>query len=80
MSRELDVRDFTRNRVTPQRTMELQALAAKISDSLPGTHRIRVERMDPATGNAAHIVSDASPPTPFWGRCLKNDGTTGSQR
>jgi hypothetical protein len=64
MSRELDLRNLSRNRLTPQRTTELQALAASISDRLPGTHRIAVKRMDPTTGNAAHVVSEASPPTP----------------
>jgi hypothetical protein len=63
MCRELDVRDFTRNRVTLQRAMELQSLAVAISDRLPGTHRITVERLDPVTGNAAHIVSQGAPPS-----------------
>ena len=64
MSRELDVRDFTHNRVTPQRALELQSSASSISDRLPGAHRIRVDRLNPTTGTAAHIVSEASPPTP----------------
>lgn len=63
MTRDLDTRDFTRNRATPQRATELQTLATMISDRLPGGHRIAIERLDPATGNAAHIVSRASPPS-----------------
>jgi hypothetical protein len=63
MSRELDTRDFTRNRVTPRRAMELQSLASAISDRLPGKHRIAIERLDPNTGNASHIVSHAATPT-----------------
>jgi extracellular elastinolytic metalloproteinase len=63
MSRELDIRDFTRNRATPQRAMELQSLAVMISESLPGAHRITIERLDPVTGNAAQIVSEGAPRT-----------------
>jgi len=63
MARDLDTRDFTRNRATPQRATELQTQASMISDRLPGGHRIAVERLDPATGNAAHIVSRGSPPS-----------------
>ena len=44
MSRELDVRDFTRNRVSQQRATELQASAEAVSDRLPGSHRVRVAR------------------------------------
>lgn len=43
--------------------MELQSLAVAISDRLPGPHRITVERIDPVTGNAAHIVSEGAPVT-----------------
>ena len=57
MIRQLDIRTFKRNRATPQRAVELQTLAIAISDRLPGKHRITIERLDPTTGNAAHVTS-----------------------
>src|SRR5437667_937995 len=61
MSREIDVRDFTRSRVTPERATELQSLASEISERLPGTQHIRIDRFDATTGNPAVVVSEASP-------------------
>lgn len=62
MSRELDRRDFTANKVTPARETELQASAASVSNALPGDQRIEIERFDPTTGNAA-AVRIVPPPT-----------------
>jgi hypothetical protein len=61
MSRELDVRNFSTNRVTPDRTVALQALAAKTSEKLPGTQKITIEGFDAGTGNSSHIAAQAAP-------------------
>jgi hypothetical protein len=64
MSKELDVRNFSTSRVTPERTTVLHALASTVSDRLPGTHKITIEGFDAGTGNASHIVSQAAPAEP----------------
>jgi extracellular elastinolytic metalloproteinase len=61
MSRELDRRDFTQHPNLENREAELRGVAATLSDRLPGPHRIRVARMDPATGNPAAVTSEAAP-------------------
>lgn len=61
MSREIDRRDFTVNKVTPTREAELRARAVDVSVRLPGTHRIRIERFDATTGNPAVIASESAP-------------------
>jgi len=61
MSREIDRRDPSVNRVTPLREEELNERAAVVSDLLPGAHRVRVERLDAATGNPSLVASDSAP-------------------
>lgn len=61
MSREIDRRNFSVNRVTPTREAELKSLASEISNRLAGSHRIRIESFDTATGNPAAITSEGAP-------------------
>ncbi|MEK6300588.1 MAG: M36 family metallopeptidase [Acidobacteriota bacterium] len=61
MSREIDRRDQSVNRVTPLREAELHERAAAASDRLPGAHRVRIEGLDPNTGNPALIASESAP-------------------
>lgn len=61
MSRELDRRDFTVNKVTPAREAELRSRAADVSNRLPGTHRIRIASFDAVTGNPSVVTSEAAP-------------------
>ena len=44
MSRELDRRDFSVNKVTPTRECELHTMASDVSASLPGSHRVQIAR------------------------------------
>lgn len=59
MSREIDRRDLSINKVTPAREKELNLLASEVS--LPGAHRVRIERFDPTTGNPAVVISESAP-------------------
>lgn len=61
MSREVDRRDFTINKVTPARQNALETLADNISENLPGRHRIRIAGYDAVTGNPSTVVSEAAP-------------------
>ena len=61
MGRELDRRDFRTNRASAARESELQHLAERISDALPTTHRVHIERFSSALGNPSRIISEASP-------------------
>lgn len=61
MSRNVDLRDFTENRLSPERGDELASLAAEVSERLPGDHRVTVAMMDATTGNAATVRSEAAP-------------------
>jgi extracellular elastinolytic metalloproteinase len=61
MSREMDRRDFTTNKVTPTRQDALNTLAADVSEQLPGEHRIRIGGYDAVTGNPSMVVSEAAP-------------------
>jgi extracellular elastinolytic metalloproteinase len=61
MGRQIDLRDHSVNRVTAVRETELNSLAASVSDSLPGGHRIRIRGYDAATGNPAVVASEAAP-------------------
>lgn len=61
MSREIDRRDHSVNRVTPLREAELRERAAATSDRLPGAHRVRIAGLDPTTGNPALIASESAP-------------------
>jgi hypothetical protein len=59
MSRELDVRNFTRSKVTAGRTTKLQGLASS-SKNLAGMHAIRIEKFDNTTGNPAVVLSEGA--------------------
>ena len=61
MSRTVDLRDFSENRVSAERGDELASLAAEVSDRLPGAHRISVAMVDATTGNPATVTSEAAP-------------------
>jgi hypothetical protein len=61
MSRELDKREFGRKQVTPAREVKLNSIASEYSASLPGEHRIRIEKFDTTTGNPHVVVSEAAP-------------------
>lgn len=60
MSREIDRRDFTVNKVTPTREAELRSRASDVSNRLPGAHRIRIESFDATTGNPAVVTSESA--------------------
>jgi Fungalysin metallopeptidase (M36)/Fungalysin/Thermolysin Propeptide Motif len=62
MSREIDTRNSTQDLATPQRTAHLHAAAASVSAALPGTQRVVIRRMDPATGNPRTIALEAATP------------------
>jgi extracellular elastinolytic metalloproteinase len=62
VSRERDRRDFSVSKATPSRAKQLQAVAAEVSDRLPGQHRVAVGALDATTGNPAVVVSKAAPP------------------
>src|SRR4051812_29122967 len=62
MSREIDIRNSTQNFATPQRAAQLQAAAAGVSASLPGTQRVVIQRMDATTGNARTVALEAAAP------------------
>jgi hypothetical protein len=61
MARELDVRNFSENRATEERRAELDSVARRVSNDLPGEHRIRIANMDGTTGNPAAVVSEGAP-------------------
>lgn len=61
MSREVDRRDFSVNRVSSAREQELRRLAADISlRGLPGGQRVRVTGFDATTGNPSAVTSEAA--------------------
>jgi extracellular elastinolytic metalloproteinase len=64
MSREVDRRDYSVNKVTPARENELKSLASDVSDRLPGAHRVRIASFDATTGNPAVVRSEAAPAQP----------------
>ncbi|MEX1026619.1 MAG: M36 family metallopeptidase [Candidatus Paceibacterota bacterium] len=61
MGRELDRRDSTVSRLTPERENRLRGLAEEASNQLPGSHRLNIAGFDPVTGNARSIVSESAP-------------------
>ncbi len=61
MSRELDVRDISEPRATPEQTEALKEAAERVSEALPGSQRVEVARVNMATGNAAAVVSVDAP-------------------
>ena len=62
MGREIDLRDWSVNRLTPARQEELTALAAEASVRLPGDHELRITGFDRATGNPSTVASDLAEP------------------
>jgi extracellular elastinolytic metalloproteinase len=61
MSREIDRRDPSVNRLTPSRETELRERAAAASDRLSGAHRVRIVGLNPITGNPDSIASESAP-------------------
>src|ERR671932_804 len=61
MAREVDLRNPNVDRATPDRRDELELLASETSDQLPGEHRIRIENIDPTTGNPSALLSEEAP-------------------
>ncbi|HUR22562.1 MAG TPA: M36 family metallopeptidase [Acidimicrobiales bacterium] len=61
MSREVDVRNFSASRATPERIEALSRAADEVSNALPGSHQVRITKVDPTTGNAAVVESIAAP-------------------
>jgi extracellular elastinolytic metalloproteinase len=61
MAREVDVRRITPAGAGPERERELALEAEHVSAALPGDHEVRVERLDPATGNPAVVASVGAP-------------------
>ena len=61
MSRELDSRDFSANRVTRKQTAELHAHASDASARLPKDHQVQISSFDATTGNPRVITSDSAP-------------------
>ena len=60
MSREVDVRAFTVNRVEPARANDLRGLANTVSAGLPGSHRVSIRKFDATTGNPALVSSSGA--------------------
>src|SRR5947199_10429528 len=61
MSREMDKRDYNVKKLTPAREEEFNKVAATVSDQLPGSHRVKIARFDPRTGNPGSLRSEAAP-------------------
>ncbi len=61
MSRGIDRRDFSVNKVTSARESALNSLASEVSDRLPGAHRVRITSFDATTGNPAGVTSESAP-------------------
>jgi extracellular elastinolytic metalloproteinase len=61
MSREIDRRDFSINKVTPARQEELHGRAATLSEGLPGEERVRIDGFDAVTGNPSMVLAEAAP-------------------
>lgn len=60
MSREIDLRDPARTRLTPARTDRLNDLSEGVSNALAGEHRVRIASFNGLTGNPAVIASDGA--------------------
>src|SRR5260370_1253742 len=59
MGREVDVRDHSSSRLTPQRAALLQSKADELSASMPGMQKVRVGRINPGTGNPSAVAASA---------------------
>jgi extracellular elastinolytic metalloproteinase len=58
---EIDKRNFSKNRATPDRQKKLNLKAEEISKKLPDTHKIKIKQFDRTTGNFAEIISESAP-------------------
>ena len=61
MGREFDCRNFNINLRSASRESELLNLVDEISDRLPSSHRVRIERFGATRGNPVRILSEGSP-------------------
>jgi extracellular elastinolytic metalloproteinase len=61
VTREIDRRDFSANKLTRARQDELHARAASISEGMPGQERVRIDSFDALTGNPALVLAEAAP-------------------
>lgn len=58
---EIDKRNFSQNRITRDRTMQLEKNAKDVTEKLPGDHEIIVKNMDKTTNNPSEIISKSAP-------------------
>jgi extracellular elastinolytic metalloproteinase len=62
MAKEIDRRNFLSDKVSDSRKKELKSIASAVSrDVLPGEHKVKIEKFDNTTGNAALVISESSP-------------------
>lgn len=61
MTREIDLRNLSINRITSTRSNELNKAAAEVSNMLPGEHTLSILNFDAATGNAGLVASSDAP-------------------
>ena len=58
---EIDKRDFSTNRATPDRKKKLQSAADNISNTLQGSPEINITKVDSFSGNPAKIILESTP-------------------
>ena len=58
---EIDKRNFSANRATDERQNQLSLAAEEVSENLPGSHNIKIDKFDKTTGNFAEIISESAP-------------------
>jgi extracellular elastinolytic metalloproteinase len=58
---EIDKRNFSENRVTSDRALELEKNAKEVTEKLPGDHKITIKQMDKTTNNPSEIISESAP-------------------
>ncbi len=61
MTKEIDRRDFSANKVTTSRENELKSLAEEASERLPDDEEVKIEKFDATTGNPAVIALESAP-------------------
>jgi Zn-dependent metalloprotease len=59
--KELDLRDFNINKITPSKVSLFRSLAVEVSKNLKEGHQIHVERLDAITSNPSVIISTSAP-------------------
>src|SRR6266702_5652360 len=77
MGREIDVRDHSISRSTPQRAALLQTKANELSGQLPGIQSVKIGRINPGTGNPASLAfaagaAPAGGPSDYIQRALQH--------